>query len=129
MPFAEIVARLGTICGDLPETVEEDAWVGVRWRIRTKTFAHVVPIEAGKPDAYAAAAGTSGPATVLTFRSAGDELEVLAAMGPPFFKPVWFRDIVGMVLGHGVDWDEVAELVTESYCLLAPKQLAATVRR
>lgn len=129
MTFVEIVGRVGTICGDLPETVEEDAWVGVRWRIRTRTFAHVVPIADGKPDAYAAAAGTDGPATVLTFRSAGDELDVLAAMGPPFFKPVWFSDIVGLVLGDQIDWDEVAELVTESYCALAPKKLAAAVRR
>ena len=50
-------------------------------------------------------------------------------MGPPFFKPVWFRDIVGLTITDGVDWVEVAELVTESYCLLAPKQLAARVGR
>jgi hypothetical protein len=88
-----------------------------------------VPIEGGKPDAYAAAARTAGPAVVLTFRAGGDELEALAAMGPPFFKPVWFRDIVGLDLSGDVDWTEVAELVTDSYCLLAPKKLAATVRR
>lgn len=129
MTFAAIVGRVGAICAELPETVEEDAWVGVRWRIRTKTFAHVVPIEDGKPDAYAAAAGTDGPATVLTFRSSGDELDVLAAMGPPFFKPVWFRDIVGLVLGDETDWDDVAELLTESYCALAPQKLVAAVRR
>jgi bifunctional DNA-binding transcriptional regulator/antitoxin component of YhaV-PrlF toxin-antitoxin module len=126
--FAEIVARVGAICLALPETQEEDAWVGVRWRIRSKTFAHVVPIEGGKPGAYAAAAGTEGPAIVLTFRSDGDELEVLGASGPPFFKPVWFRDIVGLTVTDDVDWAEVTELITESYCLLAPKKLAALVR-
>ena len=129
MTFAETVARIAAICEDLPDAVEEDAWVGTRWRIRTKTFAHVVPIEGGRPAAYATAAATSGPATVLTFRAAGDELEVLTAIGPPFFKPVWFRDIVGIVVTGDVDWDEVAELVTESYCLLAPKRLGAAVRR
>ena len=129
MTFAEIVARVAAICEDLPDAVEEDAWVGTRWRIRTKTFAHVVPIEDGRPDAYATAAATAGPATVLTFRAAGDELEVLTAIGQPFFKPVWFRDIVGLVITDDTDWDEVAELVTESYCLLAPRRLAASVRR
>ena len=129
MPIADVVARIGTICLALPETVEEDAWVGVRWRIGTKTFAHVVPIEGGAPAAYATAAGTNGPATVLTFRSAGDELETLTAIGPPFFKPVWFRDIVGLVLDDITDWDEVAELLTESYCLLAPRRLANGIRR
>ena len=110
----------------LPEVVEEDAWVGVRWSIRTKNFAHLVAIADGRPAAYAEAAGTTGPATVLTFRSAGDELVALSAVGPPFFKPVWFRDIVGLVLPDdpaAVDWDEVTELVTESYRLLAPKRL------
>jgi hypothetical protein len=34
-----------------------------------------------------------------------------------------------MILDAGVDWDEVAELVTDSYCLLAPVKLAARVDR
>jgi predicted DNA-binding protein (MmcQ/YjbR family) len=29
--------------------------------------------------------------------------------------------------GGGADWDEVAEMITESYCLIAPKRLAAQV--
>jgi hypothetical protein len=124
------IERLGAICLALPEVVEEDAWVGVRWSIRKKNFAHLVAIADGRPAAYAEAAGTTGPATVLTFRSAGEELVALSAVGPPFFQPVWFRDIVGLVLPDepaAVDWDEVAELVTESYRLLAPKRFAAQV--
>jgi len=120
------VARLGTICAALPEVVEEDAWVGVRWTIRKKNFAHLVAIADGRPAAYAEAAGTPGPSTVLTFRSSGEELDALRAIGPPFFKPVWFRDIVGLVLPadpSAVDWDEVTELVTESYRVLAPRRL------
>jgi hypothetical protein len=42
---------------------------------------------------------------------------------------VWFPDIVGMVLDVEVDWDEVAELVTESSCALAPKSLVELVER
>ena len=37
----EIVDRLSDICLSLPTHVEP-AWVGVRWRIRKRTFAHVV---------------------------------------------------------------------------------------
>jgi hypothetical protein len=125
----EIVERLHVICAELPESRQEGAWVGTRWRIRTRTFAHVVAIDGGWPPAYATAAGTDGPATVLTFRSAGDELAALSAVGPPFFKPVWFRDILGLTLGDDVDWEEVAELLTESYCVLAPKKLTALVAR
>jgi hypothetical protein len=34
-----------------------------------------------------------------------------------------------MVLEAGVDWDEVGELLTESYCVLAPKKLVSLVDR
>ena len=33
-----------------------------------------------------------------------------------------------MVLAAPVDWDEVAELLADSYCLLAPQKLAERVR-
>jgi len=125
----QIVARLRSVCLGLPEAYEEEAWVGTRWQIRKKNFAHVLMIENGWPPQYARAVGSDGPATVLTFRAAGAELDGLSRAGPPFFKPVWFPDIVGMVLEHGVDWGEVAELLTESYCVLAPKKLVALVDR
>jgi hypothetical protein len=32
-----------------------------------------------------------------------------------------------MVLVDGVDWDEVAELLTEGCCVMAPKKLVAQV--
>jgi hypothetical protein len=124
-----VLTRLRAVCTWLPEVREEAAWVGVRWRVRTKTFAHVLTIAEGKPNAYAAAAGTDGPACVLTFRSRGPELEVLSHAPKPFFKPVWFDDIVGLVLDDATDWEEVGELVTESYCALAPQALAARVER
>jgi hypothetical protein len=125
----DVLRRLREICERLPEVVEEPAWVGTRWKIRTKTFAHVLVIDEGWPPVYARALGSDGPATVLTFRSAGDELDVLRHAGPPYFDPPWFADIVGSVLDDGTDWDEVAELCTESYCHLAPQKLAALVTR
>jgi hypothetical protein len=124
-----IVARLRSVCLALPEAYEEDAWVGLRWRIRKRTFAHVLVIEAGRPPAYARAAATNGPMTVLTFRSSGAELVALRAVGHPFFAPVWRADEVGLSLDEHIDWEEVAELLTESYCVLAPKVLVASVRR
>jgi hypothetical protein len=44
-------------------------------------------------------------------------------------RPKWPPNIVGMVLDAGADWDEVAELITESYCVLAPKRLTELVGR
>jgi hypothetical protein len=124
-----VLARLRAACAPLPEIVEEPAWVGTRWRVRTKTFAHVLTITDGWPYAYAEAAGTDGPACVLTFRSRGEELGVLSRAPKPFFKPVWFPDIVGLLIDDATDWDEVGELLTESYCALAPQKLVALVDR
>jgi hypothetical protein len=125
----EILTRLRTICRAFPDSSEEQAWVGTRWRVRTRTYAHVLVVDAGWPPAYARAAGADGPITVLMFRSSDPEAEVLRGAGHPFFAPVWRSDEVGMVLDDDVDWSEVAELLTESYCVLAPKQLRTRVDR
>jgi hypothetical protein len=114
----EIVAELRSVCLALPETDEVPAWTGARWRIRRRTFAHVLTIDSA-----------AGPVTVMTFRSSGGELEALLGSGHPFFKLGWGTDVVGMVLDDEADWDEVAELLTESYCILAPKKLVRLVDR
>jgi hypothetical protein len=54
---------------------------------------------------------------------------VLVASGHPFFSLGWGRGVVGMVLDDDSDWQEVRELVTESYCMFAPKKLVALVDR
>ena len=123
------LAGLRPIALGLPETYEERAWVGTRWRVRGRTFAHVLEIVAGRPQSHARAAGTAGPRWILTFRSSGLELETLRRTGPPFFAAPWRGDEVGMFLDGDVDWEEVAELLTDSYCLLAPKRLAASIAR
>ena len=125
----EIVERLGKICQGFPDAYEEDAWVGTRWRVRKRTIAHVLTIVSGVPAAYAEAAGDDGPVTVMTFRAAGPELAALATMGAPFFKAQWGSDVVGIVLDEEeTDWDEVGELLAESYCIMAPKGLARKLR-
>ena len=63
------------------------------------------------------------------FRSAGPELAALLATGTPFFGTPWRADEVGVRLDASTDWEELAELVTESYCLLAPAKLAQLVDR
>ncbi len=124
----ETVARLRSICLALPEVTEEAAWVGTRWRIRKHTFAHVLMIDAGWPPAYARVARSNGPLCVVTFRSPLPELDVYAFAAPPFFRPGWWPDIVGLALDARTDWREVAELLTDSYVRLAPKKLAARVQ-
>lgn len=115
----EIEAGLRELCRGLPDAYEEQAWVGTRWMVRNKTFAHVLGVRVDDEP----------PMVVLSFRSAGEELEVLRHAGHPFFVLGWGRDALGMVLDDDTDWQEVGELVTESFCVMAPKKLAALVHR
>ncbi|MFH5209927.1 MmcQ/YjbR family DNA-binding protein [Antrihabitans spumae] len=125
----EIVAKIRAACTALPDVIEERAWVGTRWKVRSHTFAHVLAVDGGWPQAYAKAAGNDGPINLVTFRSQGIELDVLGRAGHPFFRPVWFPNIVGMILDENSDWGEVAELLTESYCVLAPRKLVDLLDR
>ena len=122
-PSADVVARVAATALALPDAYEEDAWTGVRWRVRRKTFAHVLVAQEGYTSAYRDLTGTSDPTTVLTFSSSGDELMALTQAGPPFYRPPWSPTVVGMVLDGDTDWDEVTELVTESYRFCAPQKL------
>lgn len=111
-----VLKELRSICQALPEAYEEQAWAGTRWRIRKRTFAHVLTVDSPK-----------GPVTVMTFRSSGPELDALRGTGHPFFQARWGTNVMGMVLDGEVDWEEVGELLAESYCIMAPKKLAALV--
>ncbi|HUF33001.1 MAG TPA: MmcQ/YjbR family DNA-binding protein [Acidimicrobiales bacterium] len=112
---SEIVRRVRAACAHLPEAYEEQAFEGVRWRIRGSTLAHVIARDYGE-----------GPVSHVTFHALSEELDALVATGDPFF-PGWGAGLVAMVLRSDgtTDWDEVRELLTESYCLLAPKKLVA----
>lgn len=123
--YATGLAAIRDVCAGLPETREELAWVGVRWKVRGNSFAHLLEVLDGRPEAFARAAATSGPATILTFRSAEPELAALLATDGRFFGPLWNRGDVGVRLDERTDWGEIAELVTDSYRLRAPKRLAA----
>ncbi len=121
----EVLDRVRSMCDTLPETYEQAAWVGVRWRIRHHTFAHLLVVADGKPQGHAKAAGTDGPVTVLTFRAPASEIEAYGAMGSPYFYAGWGRDVVGLVTDDDTNWDEVEELVIDSYRELAPRMLVS----
>lgn len=123
-----ILTRLRKACLALPETREEQAWVGTRWCIRKETFAHVLTIADAWPPLYARVAGTDGPVCVLTFQSLGPRVDPETFSRAPYFRPLWRPDIAGRILDSDVDWSDVTKLVTASYCLLAPKKLVETVR-
>jgi hypothetical protein len=124
----KMLAKLRSICLRLPEAREEPAWVGVRWVIRKRNFAHVLEIDRGWPPAYARAAASDGPLVVLTFRTSDAMYASFADAGQRFFQAEWgtrwATHVVGMRLDGRVNWEEVELLLVESYRLLAPKRLA-----
>lgn len=83
----EIVAHLRSACLALTEAYEERAWAGARWRVRKRTFAHVLMIASGWPPAYALAAGSDGPVCVATFRSGIAAFDRDAFTEHPYFRP------------------------------------------
>jgi hypothetical protein len=115
----EVLQRLRERCLAMPDACEEPAWTGRRFVVRKKNFAHV----------FAMCDEDGDVVTIMAFRSSDEERGALVASGHPFFFLGWGRNAVGMVIDDDTDWDEVRELVTESYCVLAPKKLVALVDR
>jgi hypothetical protein len=68
---------------------------------------------------------TGKPVPLLVLRADPDERDVLLSVGHPFFTPRAGRGRIGVLLSDDTDWEEIRELVTESYRLLAPKKLTA----
>jgi len=116
---AAVVEHLRERCLALPDAWEEPAWTGRRFMVRKRNFAHV----------FALCDPHGEVVTIMAFRSPDEERGALLASGHPFFLLGWGRNVVGMVLDGDTDWEEVRELVTESYCVLAPQKLVALVDR
>jgi hypothetical protein len=116
-----ILAKLRKLCMAMPRAYEETAWVGTRWCISKKNFAHVIMINEGLPPNYAKAANTNGPQCILTFRSDLAEYDPAIFQSEPYFKPVWFRNIAGLKLNRDTNWSTVKDHIEASYRLLSEK--------
>lgn len=97
----------------LPEADEQAAWTGRRWRVRGKTFVHLF--------------GGEDQLLRVTMRAEMSEVAAFEHSGPPYFRVG--GNSVGLVVDESTDLTELAELITDSYCLRAPAELAAQVRR
>jgi predicted DNA-binding protein (MmcQ/YjbR family) len=104
------VDRLRTIALALPETHEEITWgEDLNFRVGKKIFCF--------PGDDA-----------MTVKADPEELDAL--LGDPRFTRAPYVGRFGWVsmsLGPRPDWDEVAELILTSYCLVAPKRLVKQV--
>lgn len=110
-----MVDRLRRIDARLPETtLKVDPW-GYNFQIRRRTYAFLL--------APADPQGVTRPLLIVR----ADELErhALLSGGHPYFPVGAGHDRLGIVLSDETDWEEIGELVTESYRRLAPKKLVA----
>ena len=117
----DIFERVRTLCLALPEvTVRVDGSL-----TRTRSTAHSFDIRRRSFCLLMAWEGPTGkPVPLLVLRAGPDEREALLSIGHPFFASRAGRDRIGVLLTD-TDWEEIRELVTESYRILAPKKLTA----
>jgi predicted DNA-binding protein (MmcQ/YjbR family) len=107
--------RIRRICLALPEAYEEETWGAATFRVRKKIFVMAADHEGRK---------------TVTMKATREEQQALLALGEPYFFPAYVgaKGWIGVDLAAtAVRWAEVADLVRESYCLVAPKRLAAQV--
>lgn len=118
----DIVERVSRLCLALPEvTVRVDESL-----IAERSRAHSFDIRRRPFCLLVAWEGPAGqPVPLLVLRAGPDERDALLSIGHPFFAPRAGRGRIGVRLTRDTDWEEIRELVTESYRILAPKKLSA----
>jgi predicted DNA-binding protein (MmcQ/YjbR family) len=109
------LARTSRICLALPEAERELSGRHATFRVRRRTFAYYLDDHQGD--------GILG----VAFKAPPGMNEALAAGEPDrFYLPAYIahHGWLGLRLDTGrVDWQEVEDMVTESYALVAPKRL------
>lgn len=112
-------AEVKKICLALPEATEERTGRHAAYLVRNKKFAYYLDEHHGDGRLAVTTRAAPGANTALA-ESNPDRYFIPSYIGP--------RGWVGLYLDVGrVDWDEVDELVVDSYLLVAPKRLAALV--
>lgn len=113
------LARVSNICLALPEVTRELQGSHARFVVAKKPIAYYLNNHHGDEI-------ISLCCKVLP----GDNTALIAADGARFYLPAYIgpRGWVGLRLDTGaINWEEVADLITGSYQLIAPKRLAARV--
>jgi predicted DNA-binding protein (MmcQ/YjbR family) len=117
------IRRLRAVCAALPE---------VEVRPRGEDGRHLAFVVRGKTFGYFLDDHHGDGRLALTCKAPPGEQALLVGSDPQrWFVPAYVghRGWVGLRLDtRTVDWAEAREMLMESYCLTAPKRLAATVR-
>jgi phosphoribosylglycinamide formyltransferase-1 len=113
------LSRLKQICLGLPEATCEPMGDHAAFSVRDKRFAYYLDNHHG-----------DGIISVCFKTVPGENEVLLASDAARFYRPAYIgpRGWVGLRLDVGrIDWLEVADFVTDSYRLTAPKRLAAQI--
>ncbi len=112
------LTRLRRLCLALPEAHEVEAWGEPTFRVKNKLFAM-----------YADAADHHGGGRNAVWCKAAPGNQALRVKAAPdrFFVPpsVGPSGWVGIYLDADTDWDELADLLRDSWRMTAPKKLIA----
>lgn len=112
------LTRLRKVCLGLPEAHEVEAWGEPTFRVRNKIFAM-----------YASADNHHGGGRPAVWLKAapGQQAQMIKAMPQTYFKPpyVGASGWVGIWLDGDPDWESIAEFLSDSYRLIAPKRLVS----
>jgi predicted DNA-binding protein (MmcQ/YjbR family) len=110
------LTRVSEICLALPEASRSDHGSHAAFRVRKKVFAYYLDNHHG-----------DGIVAVTCKAPPGENAELAAFDPQRFYIPAYIgpRGWVALRLDTGeVDWDEVANLIADSYRMIAPKRLA-----
>jgi predicted DNA-binding protein (MmcQ/YjbR family) len=118
----DIFERIRALCLALPEvTVRVDAS-----RVTARSTAHSFDIRRRSFCLLIALEGAQGESVPqLVLRADPGQRHALLSVGHPFYRSRAGRDRIRVLLTDDTDWEEIRELVTESYRILAPKKLTA----
>ena len=115
------LVRLSEICARLPGSTREYNGQHASFRVRKRTFAYYMDDHQGDG------------MVVVAFKAPEGMNEGLAESDPDRFvltAYLWHKGWLSLRLDGGeIDWDEVADFVTDSYLMVAPKRLAAQVEQ
>ena len=118
-----MLAKVRAACLSLPETTERPSHGAPTFFVR------------GKKSFLMVLTNHHGDGRFAVWCAAGEGVQALLVDADPdrFFVPpyVGHRGWLGVRLDRGLDWDELAGICEDAYCVVAPKrlvELAATIR-
>jgi len=117
----KVLARLTRLCLALPEAVSTITGEHADFRVRKKVFAYFLNDHHG-----------DGIVSVCVKATLGENVDRARSLPHLFYLPAYIgpRGWFGMRLDRGaVAWQEVRDIVTQSYCLAAPRKLVEAAHR